>query len=87
MASGSDRVGVNWEAYSRIRRDMENRKRNFRNKKSEQKKKKFDEAITEKQLAYIKDIEKKIGIPFEGSTKKDAFDYITKHKAQFYGDS
>lgn len=37
------------------------------------------ENATEKQLTFIKSIVAEIGIPFNGTTKEEANEYISKH--------
>lgn len=42
-----------------------------------------DESITKKQLEFIRDIEDVVGIPFIGTTKRDASKYISDHIDEF----
>ncbi len=42
---------------------------------------------TEKQLAYIRFIESETGIPYQGKSKADASQYITKNKDKIHIDS
>jgi len=90
MSSGSDKVGVNWDAFNKIKKDFEDQfgkkrkqKQPTRDKSKPKSKSPYDQ-ITIRQLDYVKAIEKKVGVPFTGTTKRDAFLYITKHKAKFY---
>lgn len=41
------------------------------------------EDATEKQLAFIKDIVAEIGVPFNGTTKREANEYISEHLYEY----